>query len=30
MADRVVNIKDGVVERIDVNPNPTPILDLAW
>jgi putative ABC transport system ATP-binding protein len=30
MADRVVNIKDGVVERVDVNPNPTPILDLAW
>ena len=30
MADRVVNIRDGVVEHVDVNPNPTPILDLAW
>lgn len=30
MADRVVNIRDGVVDRVDVNPHPTPISDLAW
>jgi len=30
MADRVVYIKDGVVDHVDVNENPVPILDLNW
>jgi putative ABC transport system ATP-binding protein len=30
MADRVVNIRDAVVDRVDVNPYPVPIPNLAW
>jgi putative ABC transport system ATP-binding protein len=30
MADRVVHIRDGVVDCVDVNEHPTPISKLAW
>jgi putative ABC transport system ATP-binding protein len=30
MADRVVYIRDGVVDHVDVNESPTPIPELAW
>ena len=30
MADKVIHIKNGKVENIEVNKNPTPIEDIEW
>ena len=30
MADRIVRLHDGAVSTIDVNPDPTPVAELAW
>lgn len=30
MADKVIHIKSGMVESIEVNPDPTPIEDIEW
>ena len=30
MADKVIYIKSGKVEKIDVNPNPVPIEEIEW
>lgn len=30
MADKVISIKNGMIEKIVVNPNPTPIEDIEW
>ena len=30
MADRVIHIKNGKVERMERNPSPTPVEEIEW
>jgi len=30
MADRIVRLRDGAVDHVEINPNPAPVAELAW
>lgn len=30
MADKVIHVKNGQVEQIDLNPNPLPVEEIEW
>ena len=30
MADKVIHVKNGQVDRIDRNPSPTPVEEIEW